>query len=127
MLPSKWKNLNRCSTKLIHVCQKLQLPLDCRQRIYPLLIFNVYIFSILGVAFAVSFLRYFQKLQLLVIKIFFNNFCCIVILFVWAQKACLRFLKSYFKLEILIFFVLRGVFFSRYIQLESSFFWRKKH
>ena len=32
-----------------------------------------------------------------------NNFCTIVLLFVRAQKKCLRFLKSYFKLEILIF------------------------
>ena len=23
MLPSKWENLSRCSTKLIHVCKKL--------------------------------------------------------------------------------------------------------
>ena len=44
-----------------------------------------------------------------------NDFFCIVLLFVWAQKVCLRFLKSYF--ELLIFqeiniFVLRRVFFS---------------
>ena len=32
-----------------------------------------------------------------------NNFCCIVLVFVWAQKICLRFFESYFKLEILIF------------------------
>ena len=30
-------------------------------------------------------------------------FCCIVLLFVWAQKVCLRLLKFYFRLEILIF------------------------
>ena len=28
-----------------------------------------------------------------------NNFFCIVLLSVWAQKVCLRFLISYFKLE----------------------------
>ena len=33
---------------------------------------------------------------------------------------CLRFLKCYFKLDINIF-VLRGVSFSRYVQLKSSF------
>ena len=54
-------------------------------------------------AFAVPFLCYFQKLQLLVVKKFWTNFCCIVLLYLWAQKVCLRFLKSYFKLEILIF------------------------
>ena len=63
--------------------------------------YNIHIFSISGVAFAVSFRCYFQKL--LVAKTLWNNFCCIVLLFVWAQRVCLRFLKFYFKLEILIF------------------------
>ena len=63
----------------------------------------IYVFSILGVAFAVLFLCYFQKLQLLLVKNFWTNFLCIVLLFVWAQNMCLRFLKYYFKLEVLIF------------------------
>ena len=63
----------------------------------------IYIFSILGVAFSVLSLCYFQKLQLFVVKKFWNSFCCIVLLFVWAQKECLRFLQSYLKLEPLIF------------------------
>ena len=29
MLPSNWENLSLYSTKLIHVCKKLQLTLDC--------------------------------------------------------------------------------------------------
>ena len=52
-------------------------------------------------AFAVLFMCYFRKLQLLVVKNW-NKFFYIVLLFVWAQKVCLRFLKSYFKLETLI-------------------------
>ena len=60
-------------------------------------------FSIQGVTFAVLFRCYFQKLQLLVVKKFLTYFWCILILYLWAQKVCLRFLKSYFKLEILIF------------------------
>ena len=44
-----------------------------------------------------------------------NNFCCIVLLFVWAQKVYPRFLA------------LRGVVFSRYVQLKSSFFDEKKN
>ena len=60
-------------------------------------------FSILGVAFAVPLLCYFQKLQLLVAKKIWNNFCCILLLFVWVQKVCLTFLISYFKSEILMF------------------------
>ena len=60
-------------------------------------------FAILGMAFAVPFLCYFQKLQLLVLKKIWTTFCCIVLVYIWAQKVCLRFLNSYFKLEILIF------------------------
>ena len=59
-------------------------------------------FSSLGMAFAVPFLCYFQKFWLL-LKNFWTNFCYIVLLYLWVQKVCLRFLKSYFKLEILIF------------------------
>ena len=77
-------------------------------------------FSILGVAFTVPFLCYFQKLQLLVVKKFWTNFCSIVLLYLWAQKLCLIFLKPYFTGDINIF-VLRGVFFSRYVLLKSSF------
>ena len=103
MLPSKWENLSRSSIKLFHFCKKLPLiALDTgRNNIFCK--YNIHIFSNLDVAFAVPFLCYLQKLQLLVIKTIWNNFCCIVLLFVWAQKVCLRFLKSYFKLEILIF------------------------
>ena len=50
-----------------------------------------------------GFLCYFQKLQLHVVEKFWTNFCCIVVLHLWAQKKCLRLIKSYFKLEILIF------------------------
>ena len=69
--------------------------LDCGQNKYPLWIFNInkHIFHF----WAVPFLCYFQKLQLLVIKKFWNNFCCFVILFLWAQKMCLRFLKILFQ------------------------------
>ena len=76
MLPSKWES--GCSTKLIHFCKKLPLSLDCRQSKYSLWIYNTHILSILGVAFAVPFLCYFQKHQILVVKNFWNNFCCII-------------------------------------------------
>ena len=102
MLPSKRENLSRCSPKLIHVCKKLPLALDCRQIKFSLWIYNIHIFSILGVAFAVSFLCYFQKHQLLVVKKI-NNFCCIVFLFVWAEKIISQIFNIYFRLEILTF------------------------
>ena len=64
---------------------------------------NIHVFSILRLAFAILLLCYFQKLQLLVEKNIWTDFGCILLLFVWSQKVCLSFLKSYFKLEILTF------------------------
>ena len=58
-------------------------------------------FSILFLAFAAPFLCYFQRL--LVVKKNWSNFCYIVLLHLSAQKEYLRFLKLYFKLEMLIF------------------------
>ena len=73
------------------------------EQIFSVNILYACFFAILAGAFAVLFLCYFQKLQLLVVKRFWANFCYIVLPIVWAQKACIRFLRSYFKLEILIF------------------------
>ena len=45
-----------------------------------------------------------------------NSFCYIVLLFVWAQAVCLRFLKSYiFQTGDINIFVVHGDFFSRYV------------
>ena len=120
MPPSKWENLSGCSKKLIHFCNKLQLALDCRQSKYSLQIYNIHIFSILDVAFAVPFLCKFQKLQLLVLKNIWNNFCCIVLLFVWPQKECLRFWKSYY-------FCPSWCLFWQICSTEKLLFWQKKH
>ena len=76
-------------------------------------------FSSLGMAFAVSFLYYFQKLQLLK-KNFWTNFCYIVLLYLRVQKVSQIF-KILFQTGDINIFVLRGVFFSRYVQLKSSF------
>ena len=54
---------------------------------------------------------YDSKLQVLVIKKFWNNFCYIVLLF---QKVCLRF-KIIFQTENINIFILYGVAFSRYV------------
>ena len=85
---------------LLYMCIYLSIYLSIYMYIINVCI---YIYSILGMAFSAPILYYIQKLQLLVIKKFWNNFDCIVLLFVWAQKVCPRFLKSYFKLEMLIF------------------------
>ena len=115
--------MSRCSTKLIHICKKTTTCIWLRSE----LIFSVdkYIFQF-WVVFTVPFLCYFQKLQFLVAKTFWTNFCCFVLLYLCTQKVCLRFQKSYFKLEINIF-VFRGAIFSRYVQLKSSFSEDKKH
>ena len=63
----------------------------------------IYIFFNFGHGFCSSFPLVFPKLQLLVVKQFWTNFCCIVLLHLWAQKASLRFLKPYFNLEMLVF------------------------
>ena len=55
MLPSEGVYLSRCATKLMHVCKKQLLALNCRQRKYSLQICNIHIFSVLGVAFVVPF------------------------------------------------------------------------
>ena len=98
MLLSKFESLfykiNTCLQKAT-TCIGLQA-----EQIFSVTIYYTY-FSILGVAFTVSFLFYFQKFQLLVVKKFWTNFCRIVLLYLRAQKICLRFLKSYFRLEII--------------------------
>ena len=83
----------------------------------------IYIFSIVGVASAVIFL-FFEKLQLLVIKCW-NNFYCIVLLFIWAQKACLRSLNFHFKLDILIFLFFVVSFLVDIFKQKASFLMKK--
>ena len=120
MLPLKWENLSRCSTKLIHVCKKLPLELDCRRSKYSQWIYNIHIFSILGMAFEVLFLCYFQKLLLLAVKNFFLK------QFLLHGTSIFTILKSVSQIFKILFQtgdindVLRGVFFSRYVQLRSS-------
>ena len=72
------------------------------EQIFSIKIWYTY-FSNFGHGFCVPFPYYSQNLQPPVVKKIWNSLCSIVLLFVWAQKLCLRFLKSYFKLEVLIF------------------------
>ena len=116
MLPSKWQNLSDFSTRLIHACKNYHLRAE---QIFLVNKWYTY-FSILGAAIAVPFLYYFQKLQLLVVNNFWTNFCCIVLLYLWAQKVSQIF-KILFQTRDINIFGLHGVFFSRYVQLNSSF------
>ena len=63
----------------------------------------IHIFFNFGRAFCGSSTMLFPNAPTSCCKKILNNFCCIVLLYLWAQKACLRFLKSHFKLEMLIF------------------------
>ena len=78
-------------------------------------------------AFAVLVLCYFQKLQLLIVKRFWTNFCCICISIFMSSKRVSEILKILFQTGDIYIFVLRGVFSSRYVQLKSSFSDKKKH
>ena len=61
-----------------------------------------YIFLNFGRGFYGFFSMLFPKAPASWCKKFWTKFCCIVHLYLWAQKMCLRFWKSYFKLKILI-------------------------
>ena len=64
-------------------------------------IWYTYFFNF-GHCFCDFFSKLFSKAPTYCGKKNWNNFCYIGLLFVWAQKVCFRFLKSYFKLETLI-------------------------
>ena len=104
MLPLTWENLSRCSTKLIHVCKKLPVSLDCRQNKF-ICKYIPHIFSILGVTFAVSFLCYFLHC---------TSICT-------SSKSMSQIFKILFQTGDINIFDLRGVFFSGYVRLKSSF------
>ena len=79
--------------------------------------YNIHLFSILGMVFVVSFLCYFQKLHLLA--------CRNVLLFAWPQKMS-QILKTFFKLEILIFLSFAVSFLVDMFNLKAPFL-TKKH
>ena len=86
---------------------------------------NVYLYiyiyiSILGLAFMVPFLFRFQKLQLCIIKKFWNSFCCIVLI-CYELKSVSQIFKILLHTGNVNIFFLLGVFFSTYFQLKKSF------
>ena len=73
---------------------------------------NIYTyFSILGVAFLVPFLCFFPKAP---------SFSCKKIFM--SSKSVSQIFKILFQTGDINIFALRGVFFSRYVQLKSSFY-----
>ena len=75
----------------------------------------------MGVDFAVPFLCYFQKLQLLVVKKMLNKFLLHCTSIFMSSKSVSQIFKILFQTGDINVFVLRGVVFSRYVQLKSSF------
>ena len=80
-----------------------------------------YIFFNFGRGFCGSFSMLLTKAPASCGKKLWSNFSCIVLLFAWAQNMCLRYLKSYFKLEILIFLSFMVSIFTRSVQLKGFF------
>ena len=77
----------------------------------------------LGVAFAVPFPCYFQKLQLLLVKNFEIFFVALYV-YLFELKNCV---SNYVQTGDINIFVLHGIVFSRYVQLKSSFSNEIKH
>ena len=78
-----------------------------------------YIFPILGVAFKVPILCYFQKLQLLVVKKNLNQLLLHSTSTFMSSKSLSQTFKILFETGDVNVFVLRGVIFSTYVQLKS--------
>ena len=92
--------------------KKKIFPLKIKQKTCPC------IFSILGVA---SFSLLFPKAPASRGKTkIWSNFCCIILLFAWAQKVCPKIFENLFQTEDINIFVPHGVLFSRNVQLKSS-------
>ena len=68
----------------------------------------------------ISFLSYFQNLQLLVVKKFEQIFAALYSIFM-SSKSVSQIFKILLQIEDINIFVLCGVFSSRHVQLKSSF------
>ena len=115
----KWENLSRFSAKLIHLCKNYYLHwIGGRANIISKYI--IYIFFDFGCGFCGSFPILFPKAAAFCCKKLWTNFCCIVLLYLWAQKVSQIF-KIVSQTGDINIFALCGVFFIRYVQLKSSF------
>ena len=127
LLLSTWENVSRISENLINVCKILPLALDYRQIKYSLQIvhhnpcFNLFIlhnnsfdnqgneinendifFKFRHTVFYKNCIQFWARLLRFLFCVIYGS-SSFLLLFVLAQKVCLRFLKSYFRIEILIF------------------------
>ena len=100
--------------KLIHFCKEIPLALDHRQSKYSLLLYDIHIFSNLGMAFVVpcSWFRFLCK------KI--ENIFALLYFYLY-EFSVSQIFKILFQTRDTNIFVLCDVFFSRYDQMKSSF------
>ena len=122
MLPLKWENLSRCSTKVIHFWKNHCLLhwIEGRTNIFRKYI--IYIFFQFW-AWLLRFLFYvFSKSSSYCGKeTFWNNFWRIVLLICMSSKSISQIFKILFQTGHIDIFVLRDVLCSRYVQLKSCF------
>ena len=101
------------------ICIELQA-----EQIFSVNIQNAYFFYFRR-GFCGVFSMLFPKAPASFGKKIWNNFHCIVIQLVWAQKECLRFLKSCFKLKVLIFLSFAVSFLVDMFSQKAPFLTRK--
>ena len=87
----------------------------------------IYIFFNFGRGFCVSFSMLFPKAPTSSCKEFWTNFCCIVFYINELKKCVSHIFKSLSQTGDINLLIVRGVFFSRYVQLKSSFTDKRKY
>ena len=119
MLLSEWENLS-CSAKLINVCKKLPLALDCGKSKY-FSRYMIYIFFSFGHSCYGSFPMLFSKAPALYCKKHLSQFFLHCTSIVINSKTVSQVFNILFQTKDINIFVLRCVLFSRYVQLKTSF------
>ena len=117
MQSSKWENLSRCSTKLIHVWDLHWIA----GRINILCEYIIYIFFNFGTGFCGSFAMLFPKAPASCCKNVLNKFLLHYASILMSSKSMSQIFKILFQNGNINIFVLHGVFFNRYVQLKCSY------
>ena len=121
MLPSKWENLSLCSTKLIHFCKNYHLHwiagranILCKYIIYIFFQFSACLLRFLFYVISKSFTFLWLKKKKKKIPLHCTSICM-------SSKVVSHIFQILFQTGDINIFVLRGVLFSRYVQLKYFF------
>ena len=120
MLTSKWENLSRFSTKLIYVCKSYHLHWIAG-RVNILSKYIIHKFFNFECDFCCSFPMLFPNAPASCCKKISNWFLLHCASVFMSSKSVSQIFKILFKTGDINVFVLRSVFFSGYVQLNSSF------